>query len=310
MRPQTTLPRVGDRFGRLELTGKYRTVPEDAAPTHHKLRCECICDCGQTGFYSWHHMLTGHTLSCGCIRREKARERQKLLKPPKLTPEQKLQRLLTYPGRRPLPVAGDRFGSLAFTGKFALGWRTNDHELTCECLCDCGTLPKFHSLYDLRDGGVTSCGCRRSSDSSWEERFWRSIEKTDNCWIWIGPRSNRDYGVFWKGPHCQLAHRVSWEMHYGPIPAGSMLLHSCDNRPCVRPDHLTPGTGRENSTDMWQKRNAAIASLTALQRDDIRTRYADFTSQLCTEFGISQLCIRDIVYGTHDRKWRNQFITT
>ena len=57
-----------------------------------------------------------------------------------------------------------------------------------------------------------------------------------------------------------LAHRLSYELFIGPIPEGQEVMHSCDNRPCVRPDHLEIGSHKKNMEDAvarkrmwWQK---------------------------------------------------------
>lgn len=83
-----------------------------------------------------------------------------------------------------------------------------------------------------------------------------------DCWEWIGSKDTGGYGTFPKKTkegytNCK-AHRLSWEVNIGPIPAGLCVLHKCDNRGCVRPDHLFLGTQKENIYDMLaKKRNKA-----------------------------------------------------
>lgn len=73
------------------------------------------------------------------------------------------------------------------------------------------------------------------------------------CWIWIGTINRFGYGrmkVNYKG---WLAHRFSWEIHFGKIPDGLFVLHKCDIRCCVNPDHLFIGSQLENMRDMQAK---------------------------------------------------------
>lgn len=80
-----------------------------------------------------------------------------------------------------------------------------------------------------------------------EERFWSKVEKTDGCWNWMANKDRNGYGRFWPtGRQTAMAHRVSYELMVGPIPAGLQIDHLCRNTSCVRPDHLEPVTRTEN----------------------------------------------------------------
>lgn len=82
--------------------------------------------------------------------------------------------------------------------------------------------------------------------------FWSRVHKTKRCWWWLGGKPG-DYGAFsFNGQH-HLAHRFSYELHVGPIPAGLLVLHQCDNPSCVRPAHLRVGTSTDNIRDASAK---------------------------------------------------------
>jgi hypothetical protein len=89
-------------------------------------------------------------------------------------------------------------------------------------------------------------------------RFWLKVDRRgDNeCWLWTASTTGNGYGQF--SPTCHppktgYAHRFSYELHYGPIPAGMLVCHTCDNPRCVNPKHLFLGTHQDNATDMKQK---------------------------------------------------------
>jgi hypothetical protein len=89
---------------------------------------------------------------------------------------------------------------------------------------------------------------------STEERFWRHVDKSSDCWVWTGYRHHRDgYGHFKLDRKPVRAHRMSYEFEHGKIPEGMNVCHRCDNPPCVRPDHLFLGDQSVNLKDAYEK---------------------------------------------------------
>jgi len=89
-----------------------------------------------------------------------------------------------------------------------------------------------------------------------EVRFWRNVDKQDDsaCWNWIRSTLRGGYGkTERKRGKAFSAHRAAWELTYGPIPKGMLVLHHCDNPRCVNPKHLWLGTQKDNVHDAFSK---------------------------------------------------------
>lgn len=82
------------------------------------------------------------------------------------------------------------------------------------------------------------------------ERFLKKIVRHEvGCWGWIGAPESYGYGQVADGKKTIKAHRLSWMYFIGPIPAGLSVLHRCNNRICVNPEHLYLGTHIDNMKD-------------------------------------------------------------
>jgi hypothetical protein len=140
-----------------------------------------------------------------------------------------------------------------------------------------------------------------------EVRFWKKVNKTDTCWLWTGAKvSDKGYGTISYGVYHRqmLAHRVSWMLHFGDIPEGMLVCHTCDTPGCVRPDHLFLGTGSDNLRDQTIKGRRQNAKLTIDKARDIRSRYANGETDmaaLAAEYNVSHACIWSVVTN---RSWR------
>jgi len=92
-------------------------------------------------------------------------------------------------------------------------------------------------------------------------RFWSKVDKAGPvpihapelgpCWVWRAGLSPDGYGKVKVHQKTWRAHRFSWLLCFGD--AGGCILHRCDNRRCVRPEHLFPGTTADNTRDMLAK---------------------------------------------------------
>lgn len=147
-------------------------------------------------------------------------------------------------------------------------------------------------------------------DAAFLARFWAKVDKSGECWTWTGARTQSGYGwanLLGVAGRSARAHRVSWWIANGPIPPGLFVCHKCDNRSCVRPDHLFTGTCADNNRDMARKgrvvtRRGSTCPHTRLTEDNVREIRALAASMarkdIAARFGVGYRCILHIVGRT------------
>lgn len=102
------------------------------------------------------------------------------------------------------------------------------------------------------------------------ERFWSKVAITanpDRCWEWRAQLTTTGYGHITYHHKDYPAHRFAWFLVYGNHPNPNLcILHSCDNRLCVNPNHLREGTISENALDSVKRGRHFFAKQTHCKR--------------------------------------------
>lgn len=89
-----------------------------------------------------------------------------------------------------------------------------------------------------------------------EQSFNRHVVKQDGCWGWTGSKDKDGYAVFFHARKQYRAAAFSLMLDGRPASNGLYACHNCDNPECVRPDHLYPGTPKQNVADMVSRGRA------------------------------------------------------
>lgn len=144
-----------------------------------------------------------------------------------------------------------------------------------------------------------------------ETRFWAKVEKSGQgqCWLWKASVNGGGYGQIWESLPSRKrwdTHRFSWVLHNGPIPEGLHVLHTCDVKRCVNPNHLYLGSNSQNTQDAiarGQKPRGADCSFAKLSHEQViqvrKRSQSERISQdaLAKEYGVSQTTIWRAVNG-------------
>lgn len=143
-------------------------------------------------------------------------------------------------------------------------------------------------------------------------RFERKYipEPNSGCWLWLGTLHEGGYGEFRKknaGSKRIRAHVFSYKLHKGAVPEGQFVLHTCDVRCCVNPDHLYAGTKKQNTHDAIRRHRFPVGEnhhRTKTTETQVLAIRADIRAQhvIASEYGVCQMTVSNIKTG---KSWRH-----
>lgn len=142
----------------------------------------------------------------------------------------------------------------------------------------------------------------------------RMVVAPNGCWEWQGYRARSGYGTLSRNNYPVTVHRAMMELD-GPIPKGKVVMHTCDNPPCINPAHLVVADQLANARDMYQKKRdgrsihpatryargsrMGTSKLNEAKVAEIRRRLrtGDGYKKLAKEFEVSRRAVQFIAQG-------------
>ncbi|HQR98148.1 MULTISPECIES: HNH endonuclease [unclassified Polaromonas] len=143
------------------------------------------------------------------------------------------------------------------------------------------------------------------------------VDESSGCWNWTGDKYRNGYGRIREGGASKRllrVHRVSFERHKGPIPAGLVVMHECDNKACINPAHLSVGTVKQNINDAIDRglsrpfRAGVLNSSARLDCERVQQIRQDYSAGgisqrvLAQMHGVAESTIQALIGG---RSWKS-----
>lgn len=148
-------------------------------------------------------------------------------------------------------------------------------------------------------------------------RFWNFVQRTESCWLWTGALNDAGYGIFRMNGRNYRATHISLWIYKRPVPSGLCVLHKCDNRACVNPDHLYIGDkgrniqdaydrGRRPRIDVGEQNQGSRNGMSKLTETDVieikqRIQARETNKSIAADFGVDPGAIWAIRTG---KTWR------
>jgi hypothetical protein len=137
------------------------------------------------------------------------------------------------------------------------------------------------------------------------------IDKSGDCWTWMGRRNPWGYGSYTENYKTMFAHREMYKRYVGEIPDGFVVLHKCDNPACCNPAHLSVGTHRDNQLDKFAKNRQAkgdkcgTSILTSAQVLAMREMYSSGKVTYKQLASMYEVCVDTVRKAVQRIYWRH-----
>jgi hypothetical protein len=247
--------------------GKLIVLSRDKNNKFNQITWKCKCDCGNELTVVGDNLKNNRTKSCGCFRSEFAKSKL-------------------------IDLSGKKFGKLTVLKRV----ENKGKQIRWLCLCDCGN---YHEVVGscLKNGSCKSCGCLRKEldfarmiedqdfkityNEIYDKIDWSATAAGDPCYNWMGSTNKKGYATLIRKISGKWVPKTVNRLLLGLIDPKKMACHTCDNKSCVRMEHLYVGDAYTNQKDRAERNieswtrgeNHSTAKLT--EKDVIKIRQSN-----------------------------------